>query len=59
MSVYVLYDLEFKKSNKKIPYVCLYVREFKKFVRGFLVVDTISFEAVSESKQNVMGVFYV
>ena len=57
MNVHVLYVLEDKKSNKKFPSVCLdvwlYVRTWIK------AVDTITFEGVSGSKQNLVDVFYV
>ena len=52
-NVHVLYVLEDKTGKKKIPSVCLYVR-----MRTFHV-DTITFEGVSGSKQNFVGVFYV
>ena len=52
MNVHVLYVLEDKTSNKKNfrLSVCLTV---------CLSVDTITFEGVSGSKQNLVGVFYV
>ena len=46
--------LEDKTSKKKIPSVCLAVRTYVDFA-----VDTITFEGVSGSKQNYVGVFYV
>ena len=56
-SVHVLYILEDKTSKKKFPSVCL---------SGYLAVrtwtfhvDTITFEGVSGSKQNLTDVFYV
>ena len=56
-NVHVLYVLEDKTSNKKCPSVCL---------SGCLAVrtwtfhvDTITFERVSGSKQNLVAVFYV
>ena len=51
-NVYVLYVLEYKTS-KKLPPVCLAIRTCT------LDVDTITFEGVSGSKQNLVGVFCV
>ena len=54
-NVHVLYVLE-DKTSKKIS-VCLAVRLS---VRTWTFhVDTITFEGVSGSKQNLVGVFYV
>ena len=36
--------------------MCMYIRTY---VRGFLVMDTITFKGFSGSKQNLVGVFYV
>ena len=57
-NVHDLYVLEDKTSKKNVRpsvclYVCLYVRTWT------FHVDTITFEGVSESKQNLVGVFYV
>ena len=62
MNVHVLYVLE-DKTNKKYfrlsvylsvcLSVCLYVRTWT------FAVDTITFEGVSGSKPNLVGVFYV
>ena len=52
-NVHVLYVLEDETSNKKISSVCLAVRTWA------FHVDTITFEGVSGSKQNLVGVFYV
>ena len=56
-NVHVLYVLEDKTSTKNFPSVCL---------SGCLAVrtwtfhmDFITFEGVSGSKQNLVGVFYV
>ena len=57
MNVYVLYDLEDKTSKKNFLSVCLSVCTY---VRTWTFhVDTITFEGVSGSKQNLVGVFYV
>ena len=56
-NVHGLYVLEDKTSKKKFPSVCLsvwmYVRTWT------FLVDTITFEGVNGSKQNLVGVFYV
>ena len=49
----VLYVLEDRTNGKEFPSVCLYVRTWT------FHVDTITFEGVSGSKQNLAGVFYV
>ena len=63
MNVHVLYTLKDKRSKKKnfrlsvCLSVCLYVFMY---VRTWTFhVDTITFEGVSGSKQNLVGVFYV
>ena len=54
MNVHVLDFLEDKTRKKNFhPSVCLAVRTW------ILAVDTIIFEEVSGSKQNLIGVFYV
>ena len=53
-NVHVLYVLEDKISKKKLPSFCLSVCTYVAFH-----VDTITFEGVSGSKQNLVGVFYV
>ena len=65
MNVYVLYVLEDETSTKKFPSVCLFVC-LPVCLSGCLAVrtwtfdvDTITFEGVSGSKQNLVGVFYV
>ena len=50
---YDFYVLEDETSKKKFPSVCLSVRTWT------VHVDTITFEGVSGSKQNLVGVFYV
>ena len=56
-NVHHLYVLEDKTSEKKFPSVCLSVWMY---VRTWTFhVDTITFEGVSGSKQNLVGVFYV
>ena len=56
MNVHVLYILKYKRSEKNVRLsVCL---SGCTYVRG-LHVDTVTFEGVSESKQNLVGVFYV
>ena len=59
--VHVLYVLEDKTSKKKFPSVCLSVcLSIRTYVRTWTFhVDTITFEGVSGSKQNLVGVFYV
>ena len=56
-NVHDLYVLEDKTSKKKFPSVCLsgctYVRTWT------FHVDTITFEGVSGSKKNLVGLFYV
>ena len=56
MNVHSLYVSE-RKAKKKIPSVCLSgclaVRTW------ILALDTITFEGVSGSKENLVGVFYV
>ena len=65
MNVYVLYVLEDKTSNKKFPSVCLSVWMFvwiSVWMSGCTwtyAVHTITFEGVSGSKRNLVGVFYV
>ena len=55
-NVHDLYVLEDKTSQKKCPSVCLSVRMY---VRTWtLHVDTITFEGVSGSKQNLVGVYW-
>ena len=57
MNVHVLYMLKDKSSKKKFPSVCLSVCLY---VRTWTFhVDTITFEGISGSKQNLVGVFYV
>ena len=58
MNVHVLYMLKDKRSKKNFPLsacldVWMYVRTWT------FHVDTITFEGVSGSKQNLVGVFYV
>ena len=56
-NVHGLYALEDKTSKKKFPSVCLSVWMY---VRTWTFhVDTITFEGVNGSKQNLVGVFYV
>ena len=56
-NVHDLYVLEDKTSKKKFPSVCLSVWIY---VRTWTFhVDTITFEGVSGSKWNSVGVFYV
>ena len=59
-NVHVLYVLEDKTSKKKIS-VCLSVCLSSSLaVRPWIFhVDTITFEGVSGSKQNLVGIFYV
>ena len=52
-NVHYLYVLEYKTSQKKFPSVWMYVRTWT------FHVDTITFEGVSGSKQNLVGVFHV
>ena len=52
MNVHVLYVLEDKTSKQKIPSVCL------SGCTWTFDVDTITFEGVSGSKQNLVGVLY-
>ena len=65
MNVYVLYMLKDKRSNKKLSPVCLSVcrsvcLSVWMYVRTWTFhVGTITFEGVSGSKQNLVGVFYV
>ena len=61
-NVHVLYVLEDKTSKKNFRLsVCLSeCLEVWLYVRTWiLAVDTITFEGVSGSKQNLVGVFYV
>ena len=56
-NVHDFYVLEDKTSQKKFPYVCLSVWMY---IRTWTFhVDTITFEGVSGSKQNLVGVFHV
>ena len=56
-NVYDFYVLEDKTSQQKFPSVCL---DVWMYVRTWTFhVDTITFEGVSGSKQNLVGVFYV
>ena len=54
INIQVLYVLEHKisKTNFRLS-VCTYIHTW------ILAVDTITFEEVSRSKQNLVGVFYV
>ena len=60
-NVHVLYVLEDKTSKKKFPCVCLSICPSGCLaVRTWTFhVNTITFEGVSGSKQNLVGVFYV
>ena len=60
-NVYDFYVLEDKTSQKKFPSICLSVcLDVWMYVRTWTFhVDTITFEGVSGSKQNLVGVFYV
>ena len=55
IDVHVLYGLEHRTSKNNS--VCLSVRTYVR--TWILAVDTITFEGVSESKQNLVGVYYV
>ena len=55
--VHDLYVLEDKTSHKKCPSICLSVWMYVR--TSTFHVDTITFEGVSGSKQNLVGVFYV
>ena len=55
INVHFLYVLEDKTSTKKFPSVCLSVRLSAR--TWTFDVYTITFEGVSGSKQNLMGVF--
>ena len=57
MNVHVSYVLEHETSKKSFPSVCLYVRTSGRLQNLFGC--TITFEGVSASKQNLVGVFYV
>ena len=59
MNFHFLYVLEHKTSKKMsvCMSVCLAVRTYIR--TWILTVDTITFEGVSGSKQNLVGVFYV
>ena len=62
INVHVLYILEDKTSKKKFRLsVCLSVcLEVWLYIRTWtFAVDTITFEGVSGSKQNLVGVFYL
>ena len=61
MNVHVLYVWEDKTSNKKFLSVCLSVWMSVRMsgCTWTFAVDTINFEGVSGSKQNLVGVFYV
>ena len=61
MNVHVLYMLKDKRSKKKFPFVCMSVcLSVWMYVRTWTFhVDTITFEGVSGSKQNLVSVFYV
>ena len=60
-NVYDFYVLEDKTSKKKFPSVCLSIcLDVWMYVRTWTFhVDTITFEGVSGSKQDLVGVFYV
>ena len=60
-NVHDFYVLEDKTSQKKFPSVCLSVwMSVWMYVRTWTFdVDTITFEGVSGSKQNLVGVFHV
>ena len=56
-NVYDFYVLEDKTSKKKFPSVCLSVWMYVH--TWTFPVDTITFEGVSGSEQNLVGVFHV
>ena len=58
---YDFYVLEDKTSQKKCPSICLSVclSVWMYVCTWTFHVDTITFEGVSGSKQNLVGVFYV
>ena len=60
-NVYDFYVLEDKRNQKQFPSVCLSVcLSVWMYVRTWTFhVDTITFEGVIGSKQNLVGAFYV
>ena len=54
MNFHGLYVLELKTNKQKFSSVWLYVCTY---VRGFLAVDTITFEGVRGSKKNLVDSF--
>ena len=59
MNVHVLYVLEDKTSKKKYFRLSVGLSVCPSGCTWTFAVDTITFEEVSESKQNLVGVFYV
>ena len=59
MNVHVLYVLEDKTSKKKYFRLSVGLSVCLSGCTWTFAVDTITFEEVSESKQNLVGVFYV
>ena len=65
MNVHVLYVLEDKTSTKNFPFICpsvclsVCLSVWLAVRKRTFDVDTITFEGVSGSKQNLVGVFYV
>ena len=57
-NVHVLYVLEDKTSEKKFPSICL-AGVCRSVCTSNFAVDTITFEGISGSEQNLVGVFYV
>ena len=59
MNVNVLYVLEHKTSKKNPACLSVYLSGCLAVRTWILAVDTITFEGVSGSKQNLAGVYYV